>query len=163
MRLLFLLLSFTYNLALAQEQTPTSGGGAMALSVYAGPLLPNNIDGVTEIQSSWGARLAKVAEWADFYEIGFLISNSEGVEIFDYYFSAKKEVETDAFLTQLYAGLDYFTYKSNAGDDDKVFGLHAGSAILIHVSQSLLFRTDMRFNYKPGNILFIGFGLETRF
>ena len=163
MKLFILLLSFLSNPALAQVAAPAKEGGEMALSVYTGPLLPNNIDGVTEIQSSWGARLAKVGEWVDFYEVGFLISNSEGVEIFDYYFSAKKEVNTEGFLTQIYGGVDYFTYDSNAGTSDNVFGIHVGTAFLVHISEKILFRTDMKYNIGPGNMFFIGFGLETRF
>jgi hypothetical protein len=163
MKLLFLVVTLFLNTSMAQDQAPTGAAGGMAVSVFTGPLLPNNIDGVTEIQSSWGARLAKVAEWVDFYEAGLLVSNAKGVELFNYFISAKIEVDTKAFLTQVYAGLDFLIYESNKGFDDKVFGMHAGTAFLAHISETIFFRTDMKLTFKPGNTLFIGFGLETRF
>jgi hypothetical protein len=173
----FIVLSFFFHTLYAQEEATTDAtaskdGGGMAFSVFTGPLLPNNIDGITEIQSSWGARLAKTGTWADFYEVGFLISNSKGVELFNYFISIKAEVDTEAFLTQLYIGADYFTYESSKYNpvddsttnyDDKVFGAHAGTAFLINYSETIFIRTDLKLNFKPGNSLFIGFGLESRF
>lgn len=166
MKLFLILVTLFFTSANAQDEAAGAGAssGNMAVSIFTGPLLPNKIDGVTEIQSSWGGRYAQRTQgWFDFYEAGILFSNSKGVELYDVFFSAKVEVSAPSFITQVYAGLDYFMYEANTGEDDKVFGLHIGTAFLIPINQEFFFRTDMKMNFEPGNSLFIGLGLETRF
>tara|TARA_B100001248_G_scaffold240180_1_gene205954 strand:- start:13356 stop:13886 length:531 start_codon:yes stop_codon:yes gene_type:complete len=163
--ILFFKIILTLFLAVAQEENE-SGDGRNSMALGMGPILPTNISGVDEIQSSWHFRYALAGSDGVSYELGYQHSNSNGVLWRNISLSFKNESDVESLLVQLYAGADYTMYEVDTALeslDRDTFGGHVGSAVLIPLSGSSFFRSDMKFSMKPGTSLYIGFGFEKRF
>jgi len=145
---------------LAQEAEGGGSGSRSEISFHLGSLLPNQIEGVTEIQPFVGGRYA--------YSLGgsqleFDLSNSRGngVDYAIFALSLRGEMQPVPDLTTLfYVGPDVHYYRGlNRSSRKTEFGFHFGTGLMLHLSGPTSLRADMKFNMNPGTALYIGFGL----
>ncbi len=153
----------------AQAQTPPPEGGANAqpigseFGVHTGPMLPNQIEGMSEIQPLWGLRYG-IPSGKGFLEFNLMNSRAEGVVYYNAAGSYRFDVTLDEVTGFVYGGLDVHQWSSPPDDTTRVVpGIHVGGGILMPLGDSLWFRSEMKFNMIPGTALYIGFGLVLRF
>ncbi len=128
-----------------------------------GNILPNQIDGVTEIHPQWGV-------WTGFGLGGdttmeFLINagNGNNVEWSQGSASLRMDFPVETLVGFAYIGADATHFKGS-GKAKKLFGGgHVGGGFLTVISRDLWFRVDMKFNVNPGTSLYISSGFIFRF
>ena len=86
----------------AQEENKSKFG--FGYSILTGPLLPNQITDVTEIQPTWGIMLDLPMSDGGMYEVGWLNSNAHGVQYNNFSLSIRGEIPIDTFLLHAYLG-----------------------------------------------------------
>lgn len=144
------------------QQTPAPVGHAV--SIHAGPLLPNSIPATDEILSGFGFRYGYPLFPSTLLEGGYTGSNSEGVSYSDISVSLRGDIPfQDLFVFGLIGGNASRIKGPVASDYTYYGGVHTGGGVLAHVADTLFLRMEMRFNFHPGTILFFGFGFEYRF
>lgn len=153
------ILSFV-NPALAQE------GGSdkpSEISLFVGSLLPNQIDGVTEILPLFGGRYG-LSMWGVMTEATVFNSHAEGVDFTRFSYSARADLPAiDQFVGLIYGGLDFNYYRPvTASERQTETGLHVGAGIMMHASDTLWLRSDLCFSASPGTSLSLLFGLVFR-
>ena len=142
-------------------------GGAEAgseISLFVGSLLPNQIDGVTEILPVFGGRYGFATERLGVAEFGFSNTHAEGVDFTILSASLRADLPAiDQFIGSVYGGLDLTWYRP-AGSEDRTTekGLHVGAAMAVMVNDNLWFRSDLKFNASPGTSMALQFGLVFR-
>jgi hypothetical protein len=158
---------FTFCLLAIAASAQTPGGNDNAQqgsewSIHTGPLLPNQIDGMSEIQPVWGLRYG-APSGSGVLEINLANSRAEGVTYYDGYVSYRYDVILDEVTGFIYGGADLHQWSSPPDGTTRVVpGLHVGSGILMPLAGLLWFRSEMKFNMNPGTGLYIGFGLVLR-
>lgn len=167
MRLIFNFVILTTLLHLspvfAQEQEPKPEPLGSELGIHTGPLLPNQIQGMSEIQPVWGLRYG-VPSGKGMLELNVANSRAEGVVYYDAYLSYRYDVHLDEISGFLFGGADIHQWSSPPDDTTRVIpGVHLGTGIMMPLGDSLWFRSEMKFNMNPGTALYIGFGLVLRF
>ena len=161
-----LLLLITSTHLLAQDAEDDAGKIApysFAWSITTGPLLPNQIDYVTEIQPSWGLRISIPKKKGGIFELGGLHSHEKGVTMYNVYTSLRGEVPIETLIAHIFIGLDYNHFITDEDQTTSGAGGHIGGGFIVPIAGDLYFRTDMKFNVQPGTSLYVGFGFETRF
>jgi hypothetical protein len=161
--LCFVLLGFLVHASKAKAQA----GGAEAgseISLFVGSLLPNQIDGVTEILPVFGGRYGFATERLGVAEFGFSNTHAEGVDFTILSASLRADLPSiEQFIGSLYGGLDLNWYRP-AGSEDRTTetGLHVGAAMAMMINDNLWFRSDLKFNASPGTSMALQFGLVFR-
>lgn len=135
---------------------------AFELGFHVGELLPNQIEGVTEIMGLGGIRTAIRLNPGSYFEAGFITGNGEGQEWKNIEASIRMDVPIENFLALAYVGADNYYYQGRGTGHKLVFGGHAGGGLMAHLSGSTWFRTDMKFAFSPGTSLYFGFGIQWR-
>lgn len=165
-RALLIILSLSSSWAFAQ---PDAGGskapGSDALyeaGFHLGNLLPNQIDGVTEIISIGGARAGFRIAPESYVEAGMIMGNGEGVEWKNLHLDIRMDIPVENLVGIAYLGADSTYYQGVGRGTKLIFGGHAGGGIQAHVSGSVWFRGDMKFGFSPGTSLYIGAGFVFR-
>ncbi len=132
------------------------------MSFHLGTLLPNQIDGVTEILPMAGLRFGLPTK-GGLVELGAANAHAYGTDydIFSASFRADF-IPLEQFVTFIYAGPDFHYYSPPGQDYTTAWGGHVGSGLMMHISDTMWFRGDMKFNMNPGTALYIGFGLIFR-
>lgn len=147
--------------AVAQE-----GGAEQAseISLFVGSLLPNQIDGVTEILPVFGGRYGFSTDRLGVAEFGVSNTHAEGVDFTILSASLRADLPAiDQFIGSVYGGVDLSWFRPASSEDRKTeTGLHVGAAMAIMVSDTLWFRSDLKFNASPGTSMALQFGLVFR-
>lgn len=138
-------------------------GGTRDFSLFVGYMLPDHIDGVTEILPLWGARYTY--GWpVGAFEFSAENSHSEGVSWTSFGVSVRGEAPLAPGIAALLYGGPSFHYFRPAGDTVRHgdFGVHFGIAGLMLVSNTLWLRTDLKYLGGPGSALYLKIGLMFR-
>ncbi len=158
--LLFSTTSFAQAPNAQEAAAPASG---TEFGFHTGPLLPNQIEGMSEILPVWGLLFATPFR-RGLLEFDLANSRGEGVVYYNAAVSYRYDVTLDEVTGMLSAGLDLHQWSSPPDDTTRmVGGGHVGGGLLVPMGDSMWFRTEMKFNMNPGTSLYIGFGLVLRF
>ncbi len=132
-------------------------------NVQTGPMLPDQIQGVTEILPIWGF-FYKVPMAGAGLEFGLLNSHAKGIDFTTVPVRGRFDLSIDKYLTAIiFAGPEINYYAEvNSTDRITVVGFHAGGGAMYHVLETLWFRFDMKYSANPGNSLYFGFGISFR-
>jgi len=146
--------------AVAQEGGGGGAGGS-EFSLFIGSMLPNQIDGVTEILPVFGGRYGIPTVRLGVAEFGFGNTHAEGVDFTTFSASLRADLPAiDQFIGFVYGGLDVSYFRPAGSEDRKTdTGLHVGAGLSLHVSDTLWFRSDLKFNASPGTSLSLLFGI----
>ena len=158
--LIFCVVFVCTTLALAQEEDEVNFS---ALSTHIGSLLPNQIEGVTEIMPMWGLRYAFPYRGKSIIEVGLANSKAEGVTINEGSLAFRGDFPIQDLLMTAYIGANTYLYTPLDQDPVTAFGGFIGGGFLASITKILLFRSEMKFNVNPGTSLHIAFGFELRF
>lgn len=145
-----------------QEEIPGASGQYEA-GFHLGNLLPNQIDGVTEIIGLGGVRAGYRLGKTSFVETGLIMGNGSGAKWKNYHIDIRLDLPIEGMLALAYVGADSVLYEGRGQSSQLIFGGHAGGGIMAHISGIAWFRADMKFGISPGTSLYIGAGLEFRF
>ena len=152
--------------ALAQNPDEAAQPGSNALyeaGLHLGNLLPNQINGVTEIMGLGGVRAGFRLAPRSYVEGGMIMGNGEGVEWKNLHVDLRMDIPVENLLAVAYIGGDTIYYKGADTSSNKlVFGGHAGGGIMSHLGGASWFRFDMKFGLSPGTSLYLGFGVVIR-
>lgn len=140
------------------------GGGAEGgseFSLFIGSMLPNQIDGVTEILPVFGGRYGLPTARLGVAEFGFGNTHAEGVDFTTFSASLRADLPAiDTFIGFVYGGLDISYFRPAGSEDRKTdTGLHVGAGLSVYASDTLWFRSDLKFNASPGTSLSLLFGI----
>jgi hypothetical protein len=138
------------------------GSPAFEAGVHVGKLLPNQIDGVTEIMGLGGVRMALRLNPGSYVEGGIMMGNGEGQQWKNSHISLRMDIPIEKLVAIAYVGADNYYYKGPGTGQKLVFGGHAGGGFMAQLAGSMWFRTDMKFSFNPGTSLYFGFGLAWR-
>ncbi|MCM2282752.1 MAG: hypothetical protein NDI61_13005 [Bdellovibrionaceae bacterium] len=147
----------------AESSAPALSPWGSEYSFHAGSLLPNQIDGITEIMPFVGLRYATSLNYGSI-ELGVSNSHAHGADYTFMTASFRGELAPmPDIATVFYAGPDfhYFRPTNNIGRRSET-GLHVGSGMMMHLGGPFWLRADMKFNMHPGTALYIGFGFALR-
>lgn len=157
-------------------QPAAAGGGAGAgagdsaagsdalyeMGFHIGNLLPNQIDGATEIMGLGGIRGGFRFAPLTYAEAGFITGNGEGVEWKNLHVDLRMDIPVENLVALAYVGGDVIYYNGNGTGTRMVFGGHAGGGVHAHLSGIAWVRADMKFGFSPGTSMYFGIGLEFR-
>jgi len=129
---------------------------------HLGNVLPNQIDGITEIAPQWGVRGGFRLTSSAFAEFGGIAGKGEGVDWTNIHISLRIGVPIETLMGIVFIGGDLH-HLGGEGREKKTFGGgHVGGGIMSHIADAVWFRTDMKFNVNPGTSLYIGAGFIFR-
>ncbi len=157
------LVLLTTQVARGQSDDAAVAYGSEA-SFHLGSLLPNQIDGVTEILPTVGFRYALPASFGG-VELGYATAHGHGVDYKLLSASLRGDISVTPDMIALFLfgpDIHYFTpiYQTKRVTD---YGFHVGAAMEMHLGGRAWLRGDMKFNMNPGIALYIGFGIALRF
>lgn len=134
-----------------------------SFGAHMGILLPNQIEGVTEILPMWGARFG-FPKKNSMVEIGAMHANSQGTTLTNASLSLKGTFPMEGVYGIVFGGADFYYYKGPIDPEYRmVGGGHLGGGLGVEIAEYLHFRGDMKFNVNPGTSMYIGFGFEMLF
>lgn len=149
----------------AQEEgkSSVSNDALYEFGFHLGNLLPNQINGVSEIMGLGGARAGFRLSPGTYAEGGIIMGNGEGVQWKNIHTDVRMDVPIENIVGLATVGADAIYYKGNGMSATKLlFGGHVGGGVRAHISGNTWFRTDMKFSFGPGTSLYFGFGFEWR-
>ncbi len=152
------------SFAIAQEgQDVTGGNVGSEMGFHVGRLLPDQINGLTEIISGWGVRYGLKTN-RGFIELGGNFHSGEGSTYNTLSVSMRGDIPVESLVAEVFAGIDLVQISTPLmGESSYMGGGHVGGGIMALVGGDVWFRSDMKFNVNPGTSLYIGFGFEIRF
>jgi hypothetical protein len=152
------------NLAFAQADGP-SGGIPNEFSIFTGRVLPNGVDGATEIFSISGLRYSRAFsdKGHGFWEVGANFGNSAGVEWKAGSASLRMDVPIETLVGFTYIGADFTQYTGVGVAEQSKGGAHVGGGMMTNIGGATSLRFDMKLTSKPGTFLFFGLGLSWAF
>ena len=179
MRRLVILISILLSGPYVFAQQPGGGAGAGAgaggaaggaagtdalyeLGIHLGNLLPNQIDGMTEIIGLGGARGAFRLSPGTYAEAGIIMGNGEGAQWKNIHADLRMDIPVENLVGIAYIGADSIYYKGDGRGTKLVFGGHAGGGIQLPLTGLAWLRGDMKFGFSPGTSLYIGIGIVAR-
>lgn len=130
---------------------------------HVGNILPNQVEGATEIQPQWGLRAGFGLGGAGTSEFTFNAGKDQGVDWKQMSASVRMDMPIEELVGHVYVGLDLTMYESEIKPRVVLGGGHIGGGVMALLSKDLWFRADMKFNINPGTSLFIGGGFLFRF
>jgi len=147
----------------AETACAQSEGGTRDVSLFVGHMLPNQIDGVTEILPIFGGRYTYGTSAGDF-EFSLENAHAEGVSWTSLGLSLRGEGPLAPGISALLYGGPSVHYFRPAGDTIRHFdfGVHFGIAGLMLVGDTLWVRSDLKFLGGPGTALYLNIGLMFR-
>lgn len=151
------------GLCVSHQARAQQGGEGTEIQLFVGDMLPNQIDGVTDILPIFGARYGLGTSFGT-VEGGFMNSHASGVDFTTLELSLRGDVPAgDGLVGSIYAGGDFNYYtEKNSTNRQSVDGLHIGVAGQFMVSNTLWLRSDLKFMGGPGTSLYLLFGLVFR-
>jgi hypothetical protein len=127
---------------------------------FIGHLLPNQIEGVTEIVPMGGLRFSTPLGVSSSIEGTAAFGKGNGASYNTADLDYRYDSSLDEFLAMLYGGVTLHYYKPGDLAYKLGYGVNLGMGLMIPISEVLNFRLDMKFNMNPGTALFIGFGFS---
>lgn len=95
--------------------------------------------------------------------MGGAFAHARGVDYQMLSLSVRADFEpVQHFLAIVYAGPDFHYYEGENRPREMAWGGHVGTGLMMHISDTLWFRSEMKFNMNPGTALYLGFGLVLR-
>lgn len=139
------------------------GSDSSEMNFQFGDMLPDQIDGVTEILPMFGFLYSTSIAGA-MLELGFLNAHASGVDYTQFPIRGRYDIPIDQYLNVIvYAGpeLNYYT---QLGTDSRtsIVGFNLGGGFIYHIMDTLWFRSEMKFSVNPGDSLYVGFGFTWR-
>jgi len=160
----FVLSEVSYGQEADENEELTGKNVGFEAGFHVGKLLPNQIDGVTEILSLGGINAGFRLSPDSFAQFAFTTGNGSGAEWKNFSAGARLEMPIEMLVGIAYLGVDSTYYKAAGSSDSKlIFGAHTGGGVMSLLGGSTWFRADMKFGVSPGTYLFIGFGFIFRF
>ncbi len=162
---LVILLVFASSIASAQEESADLTGINVGSEVgfHVGRLLPDQINGLTEIISGWGVKYGMKTS-RGFIEIGGNFHNGEGSNYNTVSLSMRGDIPVESLVAEVFGGIDIAQISTPLmGESSYLGGGHVGGGIMALIGGDVWFRSDMKFNINPGTSLYIGFGFVIRF
>ncbi len=156
-RLSFLLFVLPISQAAAQDGGAESKG-AMDWGFHVGRMLPNQLDGATEIVPSWGLYGSYMMDRFKF-ETGVINATGAGVDYLDLHFTLNMNMPVEDLYGIVFIGVDVIKYSGVSVAESVTGGAHIGGGILMPMAEGIWFRTDMKFNINPGVVMFINVGM----
>jgi hypothetical protein len=147
----------TPRVAEAQEE------GKDDISLFVGSMLPNQIDGVTEILPVFGGRYGFGTKIGTF-EVGGANSHAEGIDFTTIEGSLRGDFDLgDGMSGLFYGGMDLNWYiPTGATERQSETGFHIGTGAMMSVSENLALRADLKFMGGPGTSLYLLLGVIFR-
>lgn len=152
-----LIVVFTSMSASAQDGGQAGGD---EISLFLGSMLPNQIDGVTEILPVFGGRYSFGTTFGAI-EAGAMNTHARGVDFTTAEVSLRGDVRaSDGINGIIYVGVDANWYRPEGSTERKLeSGLHLGTGMMMLVSNTVWLRTDLKFMGGPGTSLYLLLGL----
>lgn len=159
--------AFTSFSARAQAQNDDNtrglGGGDYEAALMIGSLLPNQINGVTEIMGLGGVRAGFRIAPAGWFEAGLNMGNGSGQSWRDGSIDARMDIPVENLVGIAFIGLDVVQYEGPEKSSTIDFGGHVGGGIQANLGGDIWCRTDMKFQFNPGTSLMVGLSFMWRF
>jgi hypothetical protein len=155
---------FMFSLGAAAQQDqedPNEQKYGFEWGIHTGPLLPNQVEDVTEIMPTWGVRVGIPHRKAT-VEVGANSSRAYGTTIYDGFVSYRGDIVVESLTGIFYAGLDLYHLTPPESSGRVEGGGHIGAGLMTIIGDVAWFRADMKFNINPGTALYIGFGVVFR-
>jgi hypothetical protein len=132
--------------------------------------LPNAIEGITELMTLCGGRFGMRTGSGSFVEGTFISGAGRGQRYTMGSLALRGDYALDDFIGSMFIGPDLH-YATNpvysgtgVGEDTKIYiGFHVGGSIWWELNDVAYLRTDLKFNFNPGNSLLVMVGLVLRF
>jgi hypothetical protein len=157
-----LILTAFSNKAIAQTSGEVAPVG-QEFSFHMGPLLPDQVYETAEILKAVGVRYGYPFSAKSLTEFGYTGAHTAGAKYTNFDLSLRGDVPIlDLFAFGL-IGADITRIHGPATPSKIYPGGHIAGGVLAHVADTLFLRTELRFTFNPGTILFFGFGFEYRF
>lgn len=146
-----------------EASAQASGTYGDEISLHVGSLLPNQIEGVTEILPVFGGRYGLGTSFG-VVELGISNVHAQGVDFTTFTGSLKGETFlADQIHGIVYGGLDFNYYRPIDQSDRKTAtGVHIGTGLMMHIASTLWLRSELKFMAGPGTSLYLGFGVVFR-
>lgn len=147
-----------------EEQADVTGVNVGSeMGFHVGRLLPDQINGLTEIISGWGVRYGMKTS-RGFIELGGNFHSGEGSTYNTISISMRGDIPVESLVAEVFGGLDLAQISTPLmGESSYMGGGHVGGGIMALIGGDVWFRSDMKFNINPGTSLYIGFGFVIRF
>jgi hypothetical protein len=141
-----------------------SGTGGDDFGLFLGYMLPNQIDGVTDIVPIFGGRYAFGLSGVGALELEGMNTHSEGIDFTTIGASLRGEIPVMHGIHGIVYGGPDLHYYIPRGDTVRHtdYGVHVGIGGMMLVTDTLWLRTDLRFNGNPGTALLLLFGAMFR-
>lgn len=147
----------------AQENSEELGANVRwEAGFHVGNLLPHQINGMSEITGMGGVRGGYRLSEYSFFEAGFISGNGWSTEWKNLHATFRSDKTIEGIVASIMGGLDLIQYKGTNRPESLLVGGHIGGGLMAQVGGSTWFRSDMKFNIRPGTSLYIGFGLVFR-
>jgi hypothetical protein len=146
--------------ALAQDSSTPHGDD---ISLFIGDMLPNQIDGVTNILPVFGGRYGFQTGLGTI-EAGGANSHAQGVDFTTLDLSLRGEQPISQGVSGLiYGGADFNWYiPEGSSDRQTAWGFHLGVGGVMAVTDTLSLRGDIKFMAGPGTSLYFLLGVLFR-
>ena len=166
MKILIILFTLIPSIGFAQDPSAEPSGSMNAgfeMGAHIGNILPNQVDGVSEIHPQWGLRTGFGLGGDTTCEIGGTAGKGNGADWTQASASLRVDMPIEHLVGVVFLGLDVTRFEG-VGRPKKIFGGgHVGGGVMTLLSRNLWFRADMKFNINPGTSLYIGGGFLLRF
>lgn len=155
---------FVILASLGEARAQAGGeGGNNDFSFFLGYMFPNSIDNVTEVMPVFGGRYGFAMPFG-VVEGEFTNTHSEGVDFTTFGANLRGDINLGQGLTALvYGGPDFHYYIPRGSTSRQTdLGVHFGVGGLMHVTDTLWLRTDLKFHGNPGTAMYLLFGVMFR-
>lgn len=159
--ILFLLFSIFSVSAWAQDQAAISP--AWEVGALVGRLLPNQVDGVTEVMSLGGVHLGYRLSPMVYAQGHLHTGNGEDQTWRNLGLSLRMDQPLEDFLVSVYAGGQSTLSAGHGTKEKNELGAFVGGSLLASTGGPTWLKLDMNFGFGPGTTLFISLGLLLRF
>ncbi|MBT4762289.1 MAG: hypothetical protein HOO06_11365 [Bdellovibrionaceae bacterium] len=144
-------------------QDEAAGEKGLEYGFHMGRLLPNQVDGATEILPLWGLRVGyALPGGGPTVESGVILGSGEGVNWSGLELSMRTEMKIEDLVGIIYVGADVTRYEGIGQSANVYGGGHVGGGVMSQIGRSTWVRVDMKFMATPGTSLYINVGLLFR-
>jgi hypothetical protein len=151
------------SLGYSQFSLAQSDNTPSEINLFVGNMLPNEIQGVTDILPVFGGRYSFGTGFGG-VELGGMNTHAFGTDFTTLEASLKGNMTLSQGLEGVFYGGGDFNYYSEKNQTNRqiAYGLHAGGGAMMLVSDTLWLRGELKFMAGPGTSLYLLFGLVFR-